>query len=143
MCCDSPLLWLFKGEAGTMSLRKLALICVLLGALVTAGCGGESGSGSATISMAGSTFSGNTSVTIKAGQAVTFDDSSGGVHHLVTGTNGKFAAAQGAPSEFSSDTGVDFSPGDKKTITFPNAGTFQITCTIHSNMQATVTVTQS
>jgi len=80
---------------------------------------------------------------IKAGQAVTFDDpsSSGGTHQLVTGTQGQFSAAAGAPSEFSSNSGIMFHPGDSKSITFPTAGTYQITCTIHPSMQATITVT--
>jgi plastocyanin len=89
--------------------------------------------------MGGSNFSGSTNVTIKAGQAVTF--TSDGTHDLVIGSNGQFAAESGAPSELNSSSGVRFNPGDSKAITFPSAGTFQITCTIHSSMQATVTVT--
>ncbi len=75
----------------------------------------------------------NSNVTIKAGQAVTFNDPSdtGNVHNLVTGLNGQFKAATGAPAEFAASGGVSFSPGDSKTITFPTAGTFSITCTIH------------
>ena len=72
---------------------------------------------------------------------MTFDDSSGGTHDLVTGTNGQFTAATGAPNEFSTKDGLSLSAGDKKTITFANAGTYQITCTIHPSMQATITVT--
>jgi plastocyanin len=30
--------------------------------------------------------------------------------------------------------------GDAKAITFPTAGTYKITCTLHPEMQATVTV---
>jgi plastocyanin len=109
--------------------------------LVLAACNVNAGSGSATISLGPSSFTGTTNVTIKAGQSVTFDDSSGGTHHLVTGTNGQFTAASGAPSEFSTSAGLDLAPGDKKTVTFPTAGTYQITCTIHPSMQATITVT--
>ncbi|HEU5438843.1 MAG TPA: plastocyanin/azurin family copper-binding protein [Ktedonobacterales bacterium] len=130
-------------------MRKLGLVLLLIGALMLAACGdtgtaggGGGGGGSAnTITMGGTSFSGNTSVTIKAGDAVTFDDSSGGTHKLVTGTNGQFTAATGAPTEFSSADGVSFSPGDKKTVTFPTAGTYQITCVFHPSMQATITVT--
>jgi plastocyanin len=102
----------------------------------------SSAAGAATIGMGGFTFSGN-SATVKAGQAVTFADpaSGGGVHHLVTGHNGAFSAAAGAPSEFASAAGVSFSPGDSKSIVFPTAGTYAITCTIHPSMQATITVT--
>ncbi|HEU0026668.1 MAG TPA: plastocyanin/azurin family copper-binding protein [Ktedonobacterales bacterium] len=100
------------------------------------------GPSAATISFGRVSFSGNTDVTIKAGQAVLFDDpeSSGGTHILVIGHNGQFTAMSGAPSEFNSADGTAFSPGDQKTITFAHAGTFPITCTIHPSMQVTVTV---
>jgi plastocyanin len=93
--------------------------------------------------MGGGSFVGNTSISIAAGQAVTFDDpsSSGGTHHLVTGMNGQFSAEPGAPSEFATSAGIMFNPGDSKTVTFPTAGTYNITCTIHPPMQATITVT--
>jgi plastocyanin len=103
------------------------------------GSGGSSGGGS-TLSLGSSSFTGSTSITITAGQDVTFDDSSGGTHDLVTGTNGTFSAAQGAPDEFSTKDGLKLSAGDKKTVTFKNAGTYKITCTIHPSMQATITV---
>jgi plastocyanin len=95
----------------------------------------------ATINMGGFSFA-NTSVTIKAGQAVNFNDPSdtGGSHVLVTGTNGQFTAAPGAPSQFATSVGFNFAPGDSMTITFPTAGTFSITCKIHPSMHATVTV---
>jgi plastocyanin len=80
--------------------------------------------------------------TVKAGQAVMFTDpTSGGIHHLVTGHNGTFAAEAGAPSQFATADGVSFSPGDSMSIVFPTAGTYDITCTIHPLMKATITVT--
>jgi plastocyanin len=124
-------------------MRKLAILGIIVGALVFAACGGSSssgGTGSATITMGGVSFTGNTTVTIKAGEAVTFDDSSGGTHKLVTGTNGTFSAEQGAPSEFATKDGIPFNGGGTKTITFSNPGTYHITCTIHASMQATITV---
>jgi plastocyanin len=125
--------------------RKVLLTCSVLATLVLAACssGGPTGGGSngSTITMGFGAFSGNTSITIKAGDSVTFDDSNGGVHDLVIGTGGKFTAASGAPSQLNSATGVMFSGGDKQTIAFPTAGTFPITCRIHPSMQATVTVT--
>jgi plastocyanin len=95
-------------------------------------------SGAATIAMGSFSFT-NNSVTIKAGQSVTF--TSNGTHILVTGTHGAFSSEAGAPSEFNNSTGTPFSPGDSKTVVFANAGTFNITCMIHPSMQATVTVT--
>jgi plastocyanin len=88
-------------------------------------------------------FSGNTSVSIKAGQAVKFDDSTGGPHNLVTGMGGTFTAASGAPAEFtptSCYTGLRVNGGDVHVITFPVAGTYNITCTFHPGMEAKVTV---
>ena len=116
------------------------LVALMAGAL--AACGGSSGSsgGGSTLSLGGSSFTGATSITITAGQAVTFDDSSGGTHDLVTGTNGTFAAETGAPDAFATKDGLDLSAGDKKTVTFNTAGTYHITCTIHPSMQATITV---
>jgi plastocyanin len=96
-------------------------------------------SGAATISMASFSFTAPGSVTIKAGQSVTF--MSNGTHDLVIGMHGQFMAETGAPSDLNSSSGVAFSPGDSKTIIFANAGTFHITCIIHPSMQATVTVT--
>ena len=94
-----------------------------------------------TIGMGGTTFS-HASATIKVGQSVTFIDpaDTGGVHNIVTGSAGKFAAAAGAPSAFATAAGVNFSPGDSQTFTFTTAGTYTFTCTIHPSMRATVTV---
>lgn len=109
----------------------------------TGGAAGGTPARAPTITMGVAFFVGTTNLTIKAGQAVTFTDpaSSGGTHDLVTGTHGQFTAASGAPTAFGTQDGIDFSPGMSKTITFPSAGTFKITCTIHPPMQAVITVT--
>ncbi|HEX9035878.1 MAG TPA: plastocyanin/azurin family copper-binding protein [Ktedonobacterales bacterium] len=148
-------------------MRKLASVLIVAAALIFAACGSTSSTSgnpsptattppaptntaaatlapsSATITMGRSSFSGNTSVTVKAGQAVLFDDPSanGGTHDLVIGQGGKFAGMSGAPTEFNSSNGTLFSPGDQKVVTFATAGTYPITCTIHPSMQVTVTVT--
>ena len=98
-------------------------------------------SGAATIDMDAFSFGDSSSVTIKAGQQVTFDDSAGGTHVLVIGSGGQFKAQSGAPAELNNANGVAFTPGDTKQITFPTAGTYKITCKIHPSMLATVTVT--
>ena len=138
-------------------MRKGALILAAICALALAACGGGGGGGTggnsggtattgtsntATVSMAASSFSGTTNITITAGQSVVFNDpaTSGGTHDLVTGTHGAFTAASGAPTEFASSNGIAFNPGDNKTIVFPNAGTFKITCLIHPSMEVTITV---
>ena len=148
-------------------MRKLAFVLLLLFGFTLAACGGSAAgttptatsappeptattapaatpttSGAPAITMGAFSFTHN-SVTIKAGQSVTFDDptDTGGVHEIVTGTTGKFTAANGAPTEFASASGVSFAPGDSKTIKFTTAGTFSFTCTIHPSMHATVIVT--
>jgi plastocyanin len=131
-------------------MRKFAVAFLFAAVLGLAACGtgaapggGGGDTGAATVTMAQTSFSAGTSVTIKAGQAVTFSDptSGGGVHNLVTGSNGQFTAATGAPTEFSAAGGMNFNPGDSKPITFATAGTYNITCTIHPSMEATITVT--
>src|SRR5262249_51930372 len=93
----------------------------------------------ATISMAEAAFEGNATVTIKAGQTVTFV--SGGTHKLVIGSNGQFKAEKDAPAALNNAGGLAFSVGDTKVITFAKPGTYHITCLLHPNMAATVTVT--
>ena len=57
--------------------------------------------------------------TVKAGEAVMFvDPTSGGIHHLVTGSHGTFSAEAGAPSQFATADGISFSPGDSMSIVF-------------------------
>ena len=101
----------------------------------------SSAGGAATIKMGSVNFTvGN--ATVKAGEAVMFvDPTSGGIHHLVTGSHGTFSAEAGAPSQFATADGISFSPGDSMSIVFPTAGTYTITCTIHPLMEATITVT--
>lgn len=125
-------------------MRRLILACFLATMLALAACAGGSPGGSlggSTITMGVGVFTGTTQVTIKAGGAVTFDDSSGSPHDLVIGTNGMFTAMNGAPSQLNNQSGLMFNGGDKQTIVFATAGTYPITCEIHPRMQATVTVT--
>lgn len=129
-------------------MRQATLTVIAIAALMLAACGSGTsttssttgGNAAATITLGSGAFVGNTTITIKAGQAIKFDDSSGGSHNLVTGTNGTFAQEAGAPSDFPSG-GLPFNGGDVKTITFPTAGTYKITCTFHPSMQANITVT--
>jgi plastocyanin len=121
-------------------LLAFGCLLVLLGVSACGSSGGSAGGGS-TIAMGSGVFSGATQITVKAGDSVTFDDSAGGPHDLVIGTGGNFVAASGAPSELNSSGGLMFNGGETKTVVFPTAGTFSITCKIHPSMQATVTVT--
>jgi plastocyanin len=98
-------------------------------------------SGAATIAMGFGVFKGTPSVTIKAGAAVTFDDSAGGPHNLVIGMHGQRMPQAGAPTQLNNAPGLSFGGGDMMSVTFTQAGIFHVTCTFHPNMQATVTVT--
>jgi len=145
--------------------RKLMIPCLLAFTLMLAACGDTSTStggpaptatlpaptattpanAAATVGMNGFAFTGSTSITIKAGQGVFFNDApgnDGGVHNLVTGKNGGYEAQPGAPGAFASSTGINFNPGDHQVIVFPKAGTYTITCSIHPDMLVTITVKQ-
>lgn len=121
----------------------LGFIASLAMALVLVGCGGPkvASGGPPTLAMDMSNFTGATTVTIKAGASVTFTDSaSGSTHLLVTGTQGQTAAEAGAPTELTSASGFEIDKGKSVSITFPTAGTYHITCTVHPAMNATVIV---
>ena len=82
------------------------------------------------------------SVTINHGEAVRFVSSaqSGGVHILCIGQGLACVPQRGAPDELNTTTGIDLEPGNERDIVFPNAGTFQVVCTIHPNMVLQVIV---
>ena len=91
----------------------------------TEAAGGESEN---TVSLAGGRFA-PTSLTIPVGTTVTFTNSSG--HTVTEGTDGEPVA----------DPFVDESgSSDPIEVTFDEAGTFNITCTIHPAMNMTITV---
>ena len=116
-----------------------ALLAAL--ALVLAACGGgtassapaDGGDGGGsdtgeTVSLSGGQFSPST-LTIPVGTTVTFTDSAG---HTVT---------EGSDGTAVDDPIVDESGGaDPIVVSFDEAGTFDITCKIHSPMNMTITV---
>ena len=83
-------------------------------------------SGGVKIKVAGFAFN-PTSVTVKKGQTVTWTNSDPAAHN-VTSSDGTIQSK-------------DFSNGQSFTYTATQAGTFQYTCTIHPQMQATLIVT--
>lgn len=104
--------------------------------LVLAACGGGTASEPAdaggdageTVSLSGGQFS-PSSLTIPVGTTVTFTGTSG--HTVTEGTDG----------EAVDDPIVDESGGSEPIeVTFEEAGTFNITCKVHSNMNMTITV---
>ena len=88
--------------------------------------GGEPAGGE-TVSLAGGQFS-PSELTIPLGTMVTFTDTGG---HTVT---------EGSDGEAVEDPIVDEQGGSDITVTFDEAGTYDITCRIHPNMNMTVIV---
>ena len=115
-------------------------------ALVIAGCGGGSASGGGSggasneVDLGAASFE-QSSVTLTSGQALHLVDSqaSGGTHNLCIGQNGTCDSSANGPSELVG-AGMMVNAGDTKDITFSAAGTYHVTCTIHPNMNLTVTV---
>jgi plastocyanin len=84
--------------------------------------GGGASTGN-TITMQNLAFS-PTSLTVKAGDTVTFKNADTAPHHIVVGTN---------------DLGVQ-QPGESKTWTAPKDATYVMKCLIHPSMQGQITV---
>jgi len=116
-------------------LGVLAMLILVLAACSSAtessdaGGGGDDGGGDTgeTVSMANTTFTPST-LTIPAGTTVTFTDTSG--HTVTEGTDG-------TPVD---DPIVDEEGGSDVSVTFDEAGTYNITCKIHPSMNMTITV---
>jgi plastocyanin len=93
-----------------------------------------------TVQMAPTSFV-QTTRTIKAGQALLFSDTvdGGGLHIICLGHDQQCNTNAQGPSALMSP-GFTITPGTTKAVVFPTAGTYQITCTVHPNMNLTVTV---
>jgi len=125
-----------------------ALLLVI--ALFLFGCGkvpgvhntGTSGPAVAqtTVQMGSTTFVQSTR-SIKAGDTLTFDDTvgGGGLHIICLGKDQVCDKAATGPAAVM-DPGFTINPGATKAVVFPTAGTYQITCTVHPNMNLVVTV---
>lgn len=126
---------------------RLRTIVSLLACVAVAGCGSSSNdssskststaapaassssssdSGGVTIKAAGFAFAPK-SVTVKKGQKVTWTNSDSAPHNVTSG-DGTIKSK-------------DFTKGQSFTYTATKAGTFDYTCTIHPQMQATLIVT--
>lgn len=124
-----------------------AIPVALLVVVVISGCGKIPGGGKTsntapgnTVEMASTDFVQHT-LTVKAGDTVHFTDpSSGGTHVLCLGKDETCDKTAQGPSKFA-DPGVTVNPGDPTLdVVFPTAGTYEITCTVHQNMNVTITV---
>jgi plastocyanin len=135
-----------------LAIVPLALMLALaLGACGKPAAGGGPGGGTATnggsscpttqtISLTQVDFA-QKCVTVSANQPVTFDDpaSGGGFHIICTGENGTCQADANAPKELASP-GFQIQNGETKQVTFTNAGTYKLACTVHPAMNMTVIV---
>lgn len=121
--------------------KRLAMVGCLLALLAfsLAGCGAARSSNE--VDMGVATFE-QSSVTIKAGQAVHFvDPTTGGIHIICVGQGVQCAPQTGAPALLNTAQGLQFNQGDTRDIVFPTAGTYNVVCIIHPSMQVVVTVT--
>jgi plastocyanin len=93
-----------------------------------------------TVQLAATTFVQSTR-SIKAGDTLTFDDSvgGGGLHIICLGKDQVCDHTATGPAALM-DPGFTINPGTTKSVTFTTAGTYQITCTVHPNMNLVVTV---
>src|SRR5580692_386503 len=127
----------------TVKRLRLALIpAFLILAIFAVGCGKPAATTSApsnTVGLTADNFA-TSSITIKAGTALTFDDSSGGYHIICLGKDQACDQTAQGPSDLMGQ-GFTINAPQKKDVTFPTAGTFDVTCTVHPNMNLTVTVT--
>ena len=118
----------------------LPLLIVLTMALAACGKGGDGGSGGNTVDMGTDNFV-KTSVSIKAGEKVTFHtQDTGAAHVLCFGDNGQCKSNADGPSELNNSSGDTINVGESKSFTFNKAGTYKVTCIVHPQMNMTVTV---
>lgn len=129
-------------------MRKVVLALpalLLVIALVLFGCGKVPGVHTSTLPA--TTVQMNTinfvqtTRTIKAGQTLLFSDTvdGGGTHVICLGNNMSCDTKAQGPVALMNG-GFTINSGETKSVAFPTAGTYQITCVVHPNMNLTVTV---
>jgi plastocyanin len=93
-----------------------------------------------TVQMATTTFVQSTR-SIKVGQTLTFSDTvdGGGLHIICLGKDLICDKTATGPAVLM-DPGFTIMPNTTKAVVFPTAGTYQITCSVHPNMNLVVTV---
>ena len=121
----------------TFSVRPMLFVAALSLALVactsspSSSAQSSGASGGTTVTLSGLAFS-PTSLTVKVGTKVTFQNKDTVDHTVTNGKDGKPDANAAFDKSLPSGQSVD--------ITFDKAGTFNVTCKIHSTMNMTVTV---
>jgi manganese oxidase len=120
-----------------ISVRPMLFVAALSLALVactsspSSSAQSSTGSGGNTVTLSGLAFS-PTSLIVKAGTTVTFKNNDSVDHTVTNGKDGKPDANAAFDKSLPQGQSVD--------ITFGTAGTFNVTCKIHSSMNMTVTV---
>jgi len=121
----------------TISVRPMLFVAALSLALVactsspSSSAESSTGSGGNTVTLSGLAFS-PTSLTVAVGTTVTFKNNDTVDHTVTNGKDGKPDANAAFDKSLPSGQSVD--------ITFDKAGTFNVTCKIHSTMNMTVMV---
>lgn len=127
---------------------------IVIVAFALAGCGSSSSNAGNT--GGGGSGSGNTvtdsvqltqtdfaqkQLTTKVGTSFKFVDPSdtGGYHIICTGNNGTCAANPDAPKDLAAP-GFTIQAGQDQSVTFDKPGDYQLTCTVHPNMNLTLRV---
>lgn len=123
-------------------LKKLFAILVLscLSAALLIGCGGSS-NGPNPVHMSGTKFV-QSSITIKKGESITLiNDDLVGSHIIANGTWGNGGAQPAREAGAPVVNNINVGGNSSATIgPFTTAGTFQLYCTIHKDMNLTVVV---
>jgi plastocyanin len=93
-----------------------------------------------TVQMAQTSFVQSTR-SIKVGQSLLFDDTvnGGGLHIICLGKDMTCDTSAKGPTDLMGN-GFTINPGGTKSVTFSTAGTYDITCSVHPNMNLVVTV---
>jgi hypothetical protein len=123
-------------------------ILLVVAALALGGCGNGPGTQSSTgssvpattVQLSPTDFM-QTTRTIRVGQSLLFDDSvnGGSLHIICLGRNQVCSTSARGPAALMRG-GFTIQPGTTKSVTFPTAGTYSITCTVHPNMNLAVVV---
>lgn len=131
------------------NVAAIALPLLLLPGLLLTACGktpgGGNGGGGDTYATPdvtmGQTDFDKHNLTITAGTTVKFTDpSSAATHILCIGENGNCTKGAQGPSELTAANGFEVDPGNSKDVVFSNPGTYKIACTVHPQMNMTITV---
>jgi plastocyanin len=128
-------------------MKKAAIVfapLLVAGALTLGACGQPTSTGntstatSSTVTMSATDFDQH-AITIKAGTALILDDTDGSFHQICLGKDMQCKSNATAPKDLQ-NSGFSINGGEKHTLTFDTPGTYEITCSVHPDMNLTVTV---